>query len=272
MSEAQFLFEPQGAGTNVLQQKLGGTDGKALQLGWLLPPDKLVLDSQYPEVHVYSSAPKEQAAKLVGPLDSTAVAKIRTRFCMPCGEPPAYKDQYYEYKVEGGSAQKAERVLVSCSTVPDAQWGHKQAHRTKFLLKKAAGILGIQKGQLHKYLYFETPDGKFDYSFHAFYDPKTKALKRYGVMLEKRGVLIATDGSDFDPANYCDGCRMPTYNDPLELVLDPVNLLETSLLPCPVVLEDTSTAEGRALSLLTYDLDGVKSELRAYEYTVNCCK
>ena len=269
---SQTVFQAQGSGANAIQQKLGGADGKALQMGWLIPPDKLVLDSQSPKVYAYSSANQEQAANLVGPLDPAALAKIRQQYCMPCGETSATPTQYYEYKIASAAILTAERALVSETQIPDSQLGHKNAYRSKFLVKKAAGILGIKKGQLHKYLYYRSADERCDYSFHAFYDPKTKELKRFGRMLERRGVLIAADAQDFDPSKLCANCKTPTYADSLDLVFHPVNLIGTSALPCPIILENSNSGDDKSLSLVTYDLDGVKSESRARENTANCCK
>ena len=269
---AQTVFQVQGTGVNSIQQKLGGADGKGLHMGWLVPPDKLVLDSQATKVYVYSSANHELAADFVGPLDPAALAKIRQQHCMPCGETGATPAQYYEYKVTSMAVVMAERVLASEAAIPDAQLGHKSAYRSKFLVKKAAGILGIKKGQLHKYLYYRSADERCDYSFHAFYDPKTKELKRFGRMLERRGVLIATDAQDFDSSKLCAKCKAPTYADSLDSVFHPVNLIGTSALPCPIILEDSSSGDDKGLSLVTYDLDGVKSEMRVRENTANCCK
>ena len=45
---------------------------------------------------------------------------------------------------------------------------------------------------------------------------------------------------------------------------------ESPIFPNPVLVVDTSTVEGRALSMITFDTNGLKSEWRDYEYVVNC--
>jgi hypothetical protein len=48
------------------------------------------------------------------------------------------------------------------------------------------------------------------------------------------------------------------------------NLFEWAAFPYPVLLLDTSTVEGRALSLQTFTPGGRASTFRVYEYIARC--
>ena len=264
---SQTAFDFKGDAANPIFQKLGVNADKPMRLGWLVGTDKLITDINVPEISVYSSSNKVLTAKLVGPFAKADMDAIRTKSCVACDSTVGY----FQYQLDGLVRLDGERVLVT-SAFPDSKVGFEKIKMTNFLIKRAAELLGAKKTDPHKYLYLRSMDGKFTYSFHAFYDLKTRALKSYGILLYKRGVLLAKESKDFDPAQNCEGCPVPTFNDPLDEVYLPVNFVETSALPCPLVLVGTSSAEGRGLSLLTFDMDGVKSEIKATESVVNCCK
>ncbi len=50
----------------------------------------------------------------------------------------------------------------------------------------------------------------------------------------------------------------------------PLNMFELPGFAYPVLLLDTSTFEGRALSLMTFTPDGAVTQFRVYEYVINC--
>lgn len=263
----QSAFDFKGDATNAILQKLGVGVDKPMRLGWLVGTDKLISDMNAPEMSVYSSSNKILTAKLIGPLSAADADAARKKSCVACDAAVSY----FQYQLDGLVRLDGERVLVT-SAFPDSKLGFEKIKMTNFLIKRAAVLLGAEKGALHKYLYLRSLDGKFTYSFHAFYDSKSKALESYGILLYKRGVLLAQEAKPFDPAQNCAGCPVPTFNDPLDEVYLPVNFIETSVLPCPLVLVGTSSAEGRGLSLVTFDMDGVKSEVKASESVVDCCK
>ena len=263
---SQSAFDFKGEATNPILKKLGVDAEKPLVMGWVITPDTMISDINISYINVYSSSNKVLNAKLIGPLTTDEMAVIRKKSCVACDTTLSY----YKYQLEAPVRLDGERVLVT-SALPDARIGFEKIKMTNFLIKRAATLLGAE-GLLHKYLYLRSLDGKYTYSFHAFYDPKSKVLKKYGILLHKRGVLLAQDAHEFDPAKNCEGCPVPTFNDPLDDVYLPINMIDTTVLPCPLMLVGTSSAEGRGMSLITFDTDGVKSEVKAAESVVNCCK
>ena len=53
-------------------------------------------------------------------------------------------------------------------------------------------------------------------------------------------------------------------------IYDVENVFVIPGFPYPVLLLNTSTVEGRALSFVTFTPDGYYAEDRIYEYVVNC--
>ena len=264
---SQSAFDFKGDPGNPITQKLGVGTEMPLVMGWVVAPDKLIADINISYINIYSSSNKVLNAKLMGPLTKDEMAVIRKKSCVACDTTLTY----YQYQLEAPVQKDGERVLVT-TALPDARIGFEKIKMTNFLIKRAAGLLGAESNLLHKYVYLRSLDGKYTYSFHAFYDSKSKALKKYGILLHKRGVLLAQEAKSFDPAKNCEGCPIPTFNDPLDEVYCPVNFIDTSVLPCPLVLLGTGSAVGRGLSLVTFDTDGVKSEVKASESVGNCCK
>ncbi|MEE8200318.1 MAG: hypothetical protein V3R29_04035, partial [Candidatus Acidoferrales bacterium] len=68
----------------------------------------------------------------------------------------------------------------------------------------------------------------------------------------------------------CDGCPIWTYEDSLEWDFTPLNLFVFEPFPFPVLMLDTSTVEGRAITFVTFTPSGGYEEYRLYEYVVNC--
>ena len=97
-----------------------------------------------------------------------------------------------------------------------------------------------------------------------------KYLVRRGLFLHApNGTVIGSDVKRVEPME-CDGCGTPTITDSFGTVFDVIQVLHLPGFPHPVLLLNTSTVEGRALSLTTFDDAGVYRSYRLYEYVVNC--
>ena len=112
----------------------------------------------------------------------------------------------------------------------------------------------------------------FFYSLHKLYNNKTGLLSQEAIVLhDKHGQIIAHEllrGQDVDQP--CDGCGIPSYQYPQTGTYRPLNMFELPGFPYPLVLMDTSTVEGQALSLFTFMPNGQTTWFRAYEYVVHC--
>jgi hypothetical protein len=112
----------------------------------------------------------------------------------------------------------------------------------------------------------------FFYSFHKLYDLKTGLLSQEAIVLHRKdGVILAHEITrGLDSGQPCDGCGIPSYVYPATGLYRPLNMFELPGFAYPVLLLDTSTAEGSALSLLTFTPDGKATQFRVYEYVVHC--
>jgi hypothetical protein len=110
------------------------------------------------------------------------------------------------------------------------------------------------------------------YSFHRLYNAKTGLLRQEAIVLHgKNGVILAHEiARNLDSGPPCDGCGIPSYVYPSSGIYRPLNMFELPGFSYPVLLLDTSTDEGRALSLLTFTPQGKVTEFRVYEYVVHC--
>jgi hypothetical protein len=111
----------------------------------------------------------------------------------------------------------------------------------------------------------------FFYSIHRRYDGASKELRREALVLHDAARrVIAFDKTDDVEQELCDGCGLPQASDNVGFLFRPLNLFQLPGFRYPVMLLDTSTIEGRALSLMTFTPDGVLSSFRQYEYAFTC--
>jgi hypothetical protein len=108
------------------------------------------------------------------------------------------------------------------------------------------------------------------YSVDAAYDSSTHGLLKSALMLhDDTGHVVAYHLKDSE-AFECDGCGAPTYEEGLNRLYRVLNAFHLPGFAYPILLLDTGTVEGRALSFVTFTPRGVYSEYRIYEYVVTC--
>jgi len=188
----------------------------------------------------------------------------------------------YEYSGEGPSLEHPERVLLIDSAGaaigaglvnvrPDSSW----------LSGVLTKLLANRRDAAHRDTALSAAAGDEFYSFHGVYDTSAQAddengthglryLVRRGLFLHAPdGLAIASRVTEVGPVE-CDGCGTPTITDGFGTVFSSIQVLHLPGFPHPVLLLNTSTVEGRALSLTTFDDAGVYRTYRLYEYVVNC--
>ncbi|MGA1791610.1 MAG: hypothetical protein ACMUIM_08995 [bacterium] len=125
----------------------------------------------------------------------------------------------------------------------------------------------------------KTKGDKYIYSLHGLYDPESKEVYRDGIILhDPNGDILAERFWEINWDTVCDGCDLPLYSNshPDYPELDMIGLfsiINSFTIPdfkYPVLMLDTSTVEGRAISLITFTDKAEYSEYRVYEYIVNC--
>jgi len=240
---------------------------ETLWLGWILPPDRLVLDKKVKEVTVYSARNAASVGKLIGPISKSDLKETRDRFQMICDP----YSNYFVYRLTGPAVDEPERAVVASGAFPNTQVGYRKIELQADNLDKALEALEGKGKNIHRYRALQTTDGQFVYSFHAFYDPSSKQLVKLGIILQgAHSKVIGKSVERFDPAQNCNDCGLPLLDDPIEKAFDPINLFQTSLFPNPLVLLRSAPSGARSLSLVTFDAKGHKWEVWASESLADC--
>jgi hypothetical protein len=256
------MNEDEQESNNFILQGLAKGLKEPLGMGWLIPPNTVITNKKYEKVFVYSDSEQGQKGSFSKSLDQTEAQKVRQQYGMACGS----TDSYFQYDLGGSEIKTAIRAVVSEEVIPDAQLSFQKVELTSKELEPLFKALGGRQNFTHQYVAIRTSDGAFTYSFHALYDPKKKVLRKSGVILQgKDGEVIGKSVEQFDAAQACKNCGIPTSDDPLSKIYSPINLIQTSLFTYPLVVLDAGDANGKGISLLTFDPKGAKSEVRAYE-------
>ena len=107
------------------------------------------------------------------------------------------------------------------------------------------------------------------FTFAALYDGTKREMSKSGIFLQRQdGTTVGAAISSVSEETACDGCRVPTYKEPLQTPV--MNLFTASAFAYPLLMLDSSTVEGRAISLTTFTDKGQLADYRMYEYVVNC--
>lgn len=129
-----------------------------------------------------------------------------------------------------------------------------------------------QQGTLRRDEAIAVRTQSFYYSIHRLYNPKTGLLTQEAIVLHsKDGEALGHEiARDIDSGPVCDGCGNPNYAYTGIGQYKVLNMFELPGFAYPVLLTDSSTIEGQALSLLTFTPDRKFTGFRIYEYVVHC--
>jgi hypothetical protein len=109
----------------------------------------------------------------------------------------------------------------------------------------------------------------YSYLLVALYDGPQNEISRTGIfLLEGKGHIIATKIDDIN--GWCDGCAVPTSDGGIASVYSVVNMFTAPQFLYPLLMLDTSTLEGRSITLATFTPEKKYSDYLLYEYTVGC--
>lgn len=249
-------------------------------LAWIIPPGRLLTTQHAPHATVLSARGIEGWTydSMIGPPE---VKALRSQYSVACDLTPT--QSLYSYSLPGAVVDRSDRVFASISPPPD------DAGAGLVPVVIPAAILASLHDSLRtghpaatfRDTAFASATGEEYFSFHAVYDTSAalemEAGTQGGRYLVRQGLALhAADGkvlgwtvSDIT-GQICDGCGIPGPGDSFRAVYDVVQVFRVPGLSHPLLLLDTSTVEGRALSLATFDQAGAYSVYRDYEYTVDC--
>ncbi len=237
--------------------------GQVPRMGWLLPNGRFLAETTAAAVTPYAPARAPLPLAFVEAVTEEARRRLTARFGVLCEG----NDSVAAYALANPPRQ-AERALFTVRPLPDLR----------------AGIAAIAAPQPdHTVRAFGWPatdpmrldtavamaGSRFWYSFHARYGPDSVLALTLLALHDSTGATVAAAVRD-STAYACADCETPRIGDGLPLLFNVLNLFTAAPFPYPLLLLDTGTFEGRAVSLVTFTPAGRRAELRAYEYTMTC--
>src|SRR5438445_2011163 len=252
---------------DVFRSAVGSPPG----LGWVLPDGTVVTAENLEEITVLAATPKVVAA----PHNSTVSAESSIQFieahhvaCDFLNESPPMQLAIYSANLP--QQKPNPQVFVLQRPFPGLTAGYREFQPTK------SAMAGVWKrlqpkapGQLRKSYSVTQSNLDVFFTFAALYDGMRQHMSKEGIFLQRLdGTIVGAEISSVSEETACDGCAVPTYKESLQA--DVMNLFAASAFAYPVLMLDTSTAEGRAISLTTFTDKGQFAAYRMYEYVVNC--
>jgi hypothetical protein len=233
-------------------------------MAWIAAPDSLLASSKFPQVFAYVPGIATQACPLQQMVDSSVAQDLRRRLGILCDDVA-----YFRYHADGLKTEPPMRALATSTRIPES--GPSGFHPVELKAKQLAEAIGALQcpkfACLHQEFALAGNDRRNVYAFVAIYDRRDRQLFNKGMFLFSGGKLV---GRHIEGPADCDGCSDAPYGEPLEGAYPVLNLYSFSDFAYPVLLLDTSTTEGQALSLVTFDPEQRFAEYRVYEYVVNC--
>jgi hypothetical protein len=249
------------------------------KIAWLVAPDIIIANEKFRSIHLYSDSNTIQVGKYFRPLTKAEIKRIRKKHTVACDVTASY----HQYKLPGKQTPTfgfPDRIFYTSKAFPvPVKVGYKFSELISQEIANIITLAELKKSQfLHKYFIISPVGSNFRYSFHGFYSAETKEAFMKGIILHNEEQVLTGKFWEISEENLCDGCPMPLYRNeyPHQSYPDMTNLFillnvfSFPEFPYPVVMLDTSTVEGRAISLVTFNHEPKYSEYRLYEYIVEC--
>lgn len=245
--------------------------GELPRMGWFGPTQGfLTQESDADEVHLFAPVGMPSIGRKKGTLTGSELKILRQRWGLACETEDT--DRLTAFDV--GSETDAERALYITKRMHgDVRAGLVTIPVQGIQIATINRLLGWpNQGTLRRDEAIGVRAQSFYYSLHRLYNAKTGLLSQEALVLHRKdGEILAHELSrDLDSGQPCDGCGIPHYINAASGVYTPLNMFELPGFAYPVLLLDTSTVEGRALSLLTFTPLGKVAQFRIYEYVVHC--
>jgi hypothetical protein len=255
-----------------IQKAFIALGSKPPELGWVLPDGELVTELSANKVTIFSELSEIRPASRVGVIPANSVHEYVKKNQVDCdqidGENPA---PLYRYTAKLSPAKRAPQIfVVSGPSNTGIKAGFEEYKATAAEQSPVWQAMAYQHDQKQHVRSVQQPNGTVFYTFAATYS-KDKTLFRKGAFLQDHtGKILGKQIEDVNGQELCDGCAVLTYRDGLQDVYAFQNLISIPTLPYPMVLEDSSTVEGRAIDLFTFSNSGQPTIYRKYEYMVTC--
>ena len=245
--------------------------GELPRMGWFDPAHGfLAQEGAAEEVNLYAPVGMPTIGRKKGLVSGSELKSLRKTYGVACELKDA--DHLTVFEVDG-AIDSARALYTAKKLQGDARTGLVTIPLDGVQMLRINRLLGWpSQGALRRDEAIGVRTQSYFYSFHKLYNAKTGLLRQEAIILHgKNGVVLAHEITrSLDSDQPCDGCGIPSYVYPSSGLYRPLNMFELPGFVYPVLLLETSTVEGRALSLLTFTPQGKVTQFRVYEYVVNC--
>ena len=260
----QFEHDEDGYVATTFRRQIG----ELPRMGWFTPDGRFAAPERHESLVLYTDRGPSRRVSYAGTVNAATRTQMRERF-LACET----RDEEPLFAFTAAPHGPQPRALFTTRPFPGTvRGGITRIPLTRDVTRQITSRLrwdehqGIRQDEA----YAVRPNGAF-YSFHRLYDRTTNELTHEAMTLhDARGQFIAHEQWAFTERDLCDGCGLPTATDPGGYAYRLQNMFELPGFAYPVLLLDTSTIEGRALSLRTFSPDRRTSALRLYEYAFTC--
>ncbi|MFQ6023787.1 MAG: hypothetical protein ACE5NW_13795 [Acidiferrobacterales bacterium] len=245
--------------------------GEVPSMAWMLEPNVIITNKKMENVTLYTRSGSIETARYIRSYSDAEIDHIRKRSCIAL-EPGKFYQYQLEKDGEGIPSDQDRAFYTKASFAGETKAGYSYVQLEDNVLTRVVGLREFKERPfLHNHVAIQTTGSKYVYSFHGLYDPQTKELYRKGLVLQALdGRVLAKRFWDESWDTVCDGCPLPLYSDSMVSFFYLVNSFHIPQFTYPLLLLDTSTVEGRALSFVAFSPEGKYSEYRDYEYVAGC--
>lgn len=249
-------------GSGYIGQTLADMKIATPRMAWAVPPNRILATTRQSTLFVFSDARQVRKAEYLRPLSGEKLETFRR------DHPTACNSVAYEYRIPAVQFKNPTPVFYSARRMPDSITGFSPVSLPEEALSDLRGRDTFAvRGEQHRYFVIASPDRKWIYSLHAFYDSvEPGKLRRLGIVLHDHlGGIRASHVESV--SERCGSCRNLTAADGPEAVFGILNLFTSSRFRYPVLVLDRSTERESAISLLTFDPNEAYSEYRIADST-----
>ena len=244
--------------------------GQYPRLGWFLPDGTVAAQHVSQDIVLFSRWERTQAAHLKSQLTPEQIAGLRKDDHVACdvadkGEQPAMSI----YTTLAHPSGLNPQVLTTSNRFPDMQAGFEQAPLKGRAENEVWKAMEAAK-EPRRGILIRRQGGSFEYALAALYGGPQQEVTRRGLfLLAEDGKFIAAHVENIR-GEWCEGCVTPKYEDGMERVYDVENLFTAPSFAYPLLMLDSSTMEGRSITLVTFTPSREYSRHLFYEYVVGC--
>jgi hypothetical protein len=259
----------------IIQDAFAARKSALPELGWVLPNGELVTEVSAPEVTILAEKIEPRDAPQLGVIPAAQVVayvKLNQVDCDRSDEMDLGKlKPLYRYAAKMPVRKWATRVLVLAGRAnADMRAGYELYKPSETELKSVWTAMELRPGQKQVIDSLQQNGSKQFFVFAETYS-KNRLLYRQGVFLvDHTGLILGQYIEKVNGEAMCDGCGVPLYQKGRTTSYLFQNVISIPELPYPMVLEDSSTVEVRAVDLFTFSTSGQMSLYRKYEYMVTC--